>query len=228
MSDLFYHFIRTTWSPPIVVSSRRTLLHRDRVPRKGPFLLATPHFSPYDVALLIKDTPRVLNFVSVKELFVHPLSRWFLSTMHAMPLDRMKSDSPTIRKVLEHLSRGRAVAMFPEGGIRDNETSVLAGGKLKPGLARLARMANVPILPAVVLGARDFHQFKNWLPFKRAKYGVIYGEPVVLKDDAEAELEAFEPRLRKIFQSLAIELAETMKEPELLPEALRGTIPQGR
>ena len=46
------------------LTSSPVVLHKDRARRKGPYLLASTHFSPYDVAVLIYETPRVLDSVS--------------------------------------------------------------------------------------------------------------------------------------------------------------------
>jgi 1-acyl-sn-glycerol-3-phosphate acyltransferase len=211
VKDWFYFLVYAIGVGPMWLSSRPVVLHRQRTRRKGAFILAANHLSPYDVACLIKETPRVLHFVSVTELFQHPLSRWFLSNMGAFPLDRWRPDSGTVRIILDRLAAGRAVGMFPEGSIRDEQTSVFNGGRLKPGVARIARMAGVPIIPTVILGARGYHRALNWLPLKRTRYGINYGEPIVLQDDSEIEPGMFEERLRGILMSLREELLAAMR-----------------
>ncbi|MDB5304304.1 MAG: putative acyltransferase [Phycisphaerales bacterium] len=212
MKDWFYYLVYFLGSQPLLLTSSPVVLHRDRARRKGAYLLAATHFSPYDVACLIKQTPRVLDFVSVVEVFRNPLAAWFLGKMGAFPLDRMKPDSPTVRTVLERLRRGRVVALFPEGHIRTEETSVLAGGSLKTGVARLAKMAGVPIIPCVVVGTRAYHRAAAWLPLRRVRYGIIYGEPIaVLEDPTGPEKAAFEERLRQTYQALFAELKAAMR-----------------
>ena len=215
MKDWFYFLVYFLGSQPMWLTSSPVVLHKDRARRKGPYLLASTHFSPYDVAVLIYETPRVLDFVSVVEVFRHPLSRWFLSKMGSFPLDRWRPDSGTVRTILDRLEKGRVVALFPEGTLRTEETSVLNGGRLKAGVARIARLANVPILPCVIVGTRPYHQLKNWMPFKRIKYGLIYGEPFTLSDDSEAEPKVFEERLRKIYLDLYAELKVAMERPKV-------------
>jgi len=206
----YYFLVYVLGQPPLWITSSPVILHRDRVRRKGAFILAGTHFSPFDVAILIKETPRVLDFVSVIEVFRHPLARWFFTNMGAFPLDRWKPDSVTVRTIYDRLSKGRVIAMFPEGNIRTDETSVLNGGRLKPGVGRIALTAKVPIIPCVLIGARAYHRPLNWLPLKWIKYGLIYGEPIVLKDESETEPRVFEERLRKVYQELHAELLGVM------------------
>ncbi len=214
MKEWFYYLVYFIGCQPMWLTGSPLLLHRDRSRRKGPYILVCTHFSPYDVAILIYHTPRVLDFVSVVEVFRHPLSRWFLSNMGSFPLDRWKPDSGTVRTIIDRLKANRVVAMFPEGNLRTEETSVLNGGKLKAGVGRIAKMAGVPILPCVLVGSRAYHSWKNWMPFKRIKYGLIYGEPFEVATDEETDSKVFEERLRKIFLDLHAELRQAMNERE--------------
>src|SRR5688572_6064556 len=102
---------------PFWVSSRPTVMGIEHARRDGPFIVASNHLSPYDVALLMRHSPRRLDFVSIVEVFRHPLMAWFYSNMNAFPLDRHRGDPKTVRIILDRLERGRVVAMFPEGRI---------------------------------------------------------------------------------------------------------------
>jgi len=183
VSDWYYRLVKIVGTPAFLVSASPVILHRDRAARKGAYILASTHFSPYDVSCLIKDTPRLLDFVSIVEMFKIPWVKWFFTNMNAMPLDRGRVDTVTTRTILDRLSRGRVVAMFPEGRVQDDAGSVLNGGKIRPGVFGLARKANVPILPVVILGTRAYHKSKSWMPGRRTTYAINYGEPIFQMKD---------------------------------------------
>jgi 1-acyl-sn-glycerol-3-phosphate acyltransferase len=187
MSDMFYNLIRFIGRPVFWLSSSPTVLHADRLNGRGAMILAPNHLSPYDVPCLMASTPRKLDFVSVVEFFRNPLSAWFLKGMNAFPLDRGRRDPAATRKILERLERGRTVAMFPEGQIRTAESSLLAGGAFKASVTRLARLANVPIVPCVVLATGAFAKPQAWLPLRRTRYGVNFGEPLHVSRDGDEE-----------------------------------------
>jgi 1-acyl-sn-glycerol-3-phosphate acyltransferase len=84
---------------------------------------------------------------------------------------------------VRHLRAGRVVGIFPEGGLRRGEASVLAGGRMKEGVARLAQIARVPVLPCVVAGGEKFSRWQNWLPLRRTRWAVAYGEPIAAGGD---------------------------------------------
>jgi 1-acyl-sn-glycerol-3-phosphate acyltransferase len=187
MSDIFYNLIRSTGRPVFWLSSSPTVLHADRLKRLGAMILAPNHLSPYDVPCLMASTQRKLDFVSVVEFFRNPLSAWFLRSMNAFPLDRGRRDATATRKILERLARGRTIAMFPEGQIRTAESSVLSGGAFKASVTRLARLANVPIVPCVVLATGAFARPGAWLPLRRTRYGVNFGQPLHVSPDGDEE-----------------------------------------
>jgi 1-acyl-sn-glycerol-3-phosphate acyltransferase len=190
---------------PFWLSSVPTILHRQRVPRRGAFILASNHLSPYDVPVLMRSTPRKLDFVSITEVFAKPWVGWFFGHMNAFPLDRSRADPRTVKVILDRLGRGRVVAMFPEGRIRAQADSVIHGKPFRPGVARIARLAGVPIVPVVVWGSGAYARASGWLPLRRTRYGIHYGEPIAPGDEAETER-----RLAAAYCALFNELAEAM------------------
>jgi 1-acyl-sn-glycerol-3-phosphate acyltransferase len=187
MGDLFYSTIIALGRVPVWVSSRPVVLNREHLPRSGAFILAANHFGAYDIPLLMRHVPRRLDFVSIVEIFRKPLAGWFLSRMNAFPLDRHRADPATVRIILDRLERGRVVAMFPEGRVRAPGESVVHGGTLRPGLTRIARLANAPIVPAVVLNSSAYAKISAWMPLRRTRYGVAFGEPIAVHDEQDAE-----------------------------------------
>jgi 1-acyl-sn-glycerol-3-phosphate acyltransferase len=201
MGDWFYRFVVRTGRFPFWVSSRPVVLHAKRAPRNGPFILAANHTSPYDVPLLMRHTPRRLDFVSITEVFRNPAVAWFFTCMNAFPLDRSRRDSPTVRTILDRLSRGRVVAMFPEGRIVGEAESVVHGAPFRPGVARIAKLAGVPVVPVVIWGSRAYARFASWLPLKRTRYGVIYGEAIEPHDEEPTE-RALADAYRALYEEL--------------------------
>lgn len=209
MGDRFYNLVVTFGRLPFWVSSRPVVLHLDRVPRDGAFLLASNHIAPYDVAVLYRHTPRKLDFVSIVELFSKPFIGWFFGNMNAFPLDRNRVDPKTVRAIIERLERGRVVALFPEGRVRKEEDSIVHGKPFRPGIARLARMANVPLIPVVVWGTTPYRHASSWLPLRRVRYGINYGRPIHVDADADGEAAA-EEKLAAAFPQLYSELRHAM------------------
>ena len=178
MSELFYRTVRAIGTTIFQYASVPRILHAERAALKGAYLLAANHTCPYDAPLLVAATPRIIHWLSIVELFQNPWSRWFLSSFGALPLDRRKTDTVTARQLARLLRSGHVVGIFPEGGMRHDEASVLEAGVIDPGVCKLAQMTDVPVLPCVVLGGEKFCLWKNWLPGARTTWVVAFGEPI--------------------------------------------------
>lgn len=212
MSDLTYWCAYWLCNTPFWHSSRPVVLHADRAARRDGFILACNHFSPFEVPLAIRHCPRNIDFMSIIELRKRWVARWFFALWNTFYLDRSRPDTGAMRQAVDRLTRGRVVGMFPEGHIRTWNDSVLNGGTLKPGIAKLAELSGAPTIPCVILDAAKYLRAFSWVHFKKTRYGVIFGEPIHLRTDLEkdearrtflTELSAAYPRLRE-------ELAEAM------------------
>lgn len=207
MSDHFYKTVRNVGSAIFALSSRPVVIGLEHVPTAGPFILASTHLSAYDVPLLIRHTPRPLDFVSTTEVFRNRFAAWFYGNMNAFPLERSRPDARTVRIILERLRDGRAIAMFPEGAIRSEGNSVISTRRIRPGLGRLAGIAKVPVVPCVVLNSGAYRRAGSWLPLRRVRYGLIYGPPLAPIQDPE--------RLESDY------ILETLRLHTILSESLR-------
>lgn len=191
MSDAFYNFLWCIGSPAFIVSGRPTVINAAVTRRDGACIIASNHQSPYDVPLIIRHAARNVDFVSIVEVFRHKFLGWFYGSMNAFPIDRSRPDSPTIRIILDRLSRGRVIGMFPEGRFRKGPDSVIHTGIIRPGIGRIANLAAAPVIPCVVVGSEQYSRFTSWLPLRRTRYAVAFGEPIDPKlppDEIEKQL----------------------------------------
>ena len=206
MSDFIYEIVCAIGRPVMWMTSRPTILHADRMPRRGPMILASSHLSPFDVPVLMATTPRHLDFLSIVEMqrtfFVGTLFRHMNTTF----LDRTRRDVSAMRSLANKLRDGRAVAMFPEGGIRSESRSVIHGAPFKPGVMKLAALSGAPIVPCVVLGTGAYRKVESWLPLASVKCGVNFGRSIGADD------ENVEGRLASAFVELAAELRARMAQ----------------
>ncbi|HMK64198.1 MAG TPA: lysophospholipid acyltransferase family protein [Thermodesulfobacteriota bacterium] len=104
------------------------------LPAEGTALLIPKHQQWWDVPLLGTFIPRSLHFLAKKELFDHPLSRFYMRRMGGIAIDRgnpLKS-LPTFRSLFPLLEKQAFLVLFPEG--------TYFPGTLGPGKWRLIQM----------------------------------------------------------------------------------------
>ncbi len=186
MNEAFYKIVRLIGRRVFLNASAPRVLHAERAARAGGYILAANHGSPYDAPLIIASNPRVIYWLSIVEIFRNPLVGCFLRCFGAEPLDRSGPDPRTVRHIVRHLRAGRVVGVFPEGGVRAPEESVLQGGALHDGVCKLAQLACVPVLPCVVVGSGKFADWKCWLPGARTRWVVAFGEAIFVREDANS------------------------------------------
>lgn len=202
MADLFYKTVRFIGRHAFWVSSRPTVTGLEHLPKQGPFILAATHQSVFDVPILIRHTPHLLDIVSITEVFRNPLVAWFYGSMNAFPLERSRADPATVRIILSRLAKGRVVAMFPEGRIQAAQASVLHGGKIRRGVGRLAGLSKVPVVPVVILDSGAYLKPTAWLPLRRTRYRVAYGPPIPPTAEPDAIEAALVAAFATLYQSL--------------------------
>jgi 1-acyl-sn-glycerol-3-phosphate acyltransferase len=105
------------------------------------------------------------------------------------------------------------VGLFPEGGIRDGARSLLEGAPLRPGAATLAQIADVPVVPCVILGTDRFYSKKQWLPFRRTPVWIAFGKPISCFPELQKSQarERIESELAAAFKNLYAELREKFR-----------------
>ena len=193
--------------------ARIHVIGRENANRVGGFLLASNHISHFDPFLISLSVRRKIDWMTMAEFFRPPALGFFLRSIDAFPAERDRADLKTIRAAIDRLKTGRIVGLFPEGGIRDGARSLLEGAPLRPGAATLAQIADVPVVPCVILGTDRFYSKKQWLPFRRTSVWIAFGKPIscfpeLQKSEARERIES---ELAAAFKNLCTELRERFR-----------------
>jgi len=155
----------------------------EHIPDTGAVIVAPNHKSSFDppiVGVAIKN--RLVHYMAKAELFKNPMFGWVLRKMGAFPVKRGTVDRMAIKQAVRELKNGHVLGIFPEG-TRIKKDGL---GRFHSGMASLALMTGVPIVPVAVVGTRT-------LPKKKETIAILIGEPVVVEkqkvnDDKVAEL----------------------------------------
>ena len=131
--------------------------HRERLPLRGPAILAANHNSHLDAMVLINLfplglLPKVRPVAAADYFLRNRLMAWFATqVIGIVPLKRKREreDEDLLAPVSEALARGEILLFFPEGSRGEPEKIT----EFKSGLARLAeRHPEVPIIPIFMHG----------------------------------------------------------------------------
>ncbi len=169
----FYDFAR------VVVHAAGRVLWRvhvdgsERVPASGALIIACNHVSLLGPPILGAFCPRKIHYMAKRELFEIPVFGSLIRALGAYPVDREHSAAGAIKRSIEVLREGEAIGIFPEGG-RNPKGEVRA----RSGVALLASIARVPVLPAAIVG--------SGAAMRLAPISVIFGNPLQLNVSEKA------------------------------------------
>ncbi len=152
---------------------------KEHLPQSG-FVLAANHNSNFDPwPLGVPLFPRrYLRFMAKSELFWTPFKQ-FATAAGAFPVRRGESDTEAMETATRLCREGHIVVMFPEGTRRKKGLRKRYQPKAHTGAARIALDADVPLIPAAIVGTDRLGRF--------AQLRVAFGPPVALDDLAGSE-----------------------------------------
>jgi 1-acyl-sn-glycerol-3-phosphate acyltransferase len=190
---LLYLFLRRFFVGPIT-----KLLFRPRVegleniPTTGPALLVSNHLAFFDSVFLPVAVPRQIVFPAKSEYFTAPglkgrLVATFFRSVGQIPIDRSggRASLAALNTGLEILQKGELFGIYPEG-TRSPDGRLYKG---KTGVARMAIVAGVPVIPVAMIDTEKLNPpgtvWPQWLirePGRRGKkitrVQVRFGKPL--------------------------------------------------
>ncbi|WP_076462132.1 lysophospholipid acyltransferase family protein [Limosilactobacillus caccae] len=182
---MLYTFLVRIVNPFLtLINGRAKIYNRENIP-SGNYIIVAPHRTWMDPVLLaLAVWPKKFSFMAKKELFKNPLANKFLRALNAYPVDRKNPGPSAIKKPVTLLKKSDlSTIIFPTGS--------RYSAKLKGGATVIAKMANVPLVPAVYQGPLKFSQL-----FSRQKRHIAFGKPIYvdrkqrLTPEVQADLEA--------------------------------------
>lgn len=158
----------------------------EHVPARGPGVVATNHvgyldfiFAGYGVR---EQERRRLRFVAKREIFDHKVAGPLMRAMRHIPVERGGDTARMMADVRAALDEGDLVGMFPEGTI--SRSFVPLRGR--PGAARMAMEAGVPLVPGAVWGTqRILTKGGSFHATRGAVITVSFGPPVAYDVDED-------------------------------------------
>ena len=195
---LLYRMCRRVGRGIFFCTLRTSVENRRAAEREGGFVLAVTHLSNLEPLCSSALNGRQIDWVARKEFFRRRPIAWFLRAINAIRVDR----------------QGRVVGIFPEGGVRRGKEAAIRGAGIKRGCCSIAIRAGVPVVPCVMLGTDKLNAVKPWLPFRRGRLWVMYGDPIYppagskstrqtreqLADEIRAAFSDLYARMRERFQ----------------------------
>lgn len=174
-------------------------------PEAGGLLIAANHQTYLDPFWISIPIRRPTRYLAWNEALKWPLLGRTLELFGAWPLQLKGGDPTAIRRSLQWLRGGGAVLIFPEGARAEADGEM---DRFKPGAARIALEANVPILPVTIRGAHRVWPRGGRVP-RLGRVEIIYHPLYTVALDAGEDARAC---ARRVSQDLTAIIGAALKE----------------
>lgn len=183
------------------------------------YIFVAPHRTWWDpVYMAFAARPKEFIFMAKQELFDNRIFGWWIKMCGAFPIDRDNPGQKAIKYPVNMLKKSnRSLVMFPSGSRHSQD--------LKGGVAMIAKMAKVKIMPAVYSGPMEL---KGLLASERIDMN--FGNPIDVSDIKRMNNEGIEEvnrRIQEEFDRLDAENATYATDTKLNPLTYIYRIPLG-
>ncbi|HKW50865.1 MAG TPA: (d)CMP kinase [Candidatus Eisenbacteria bacterium] len=184
---------------------RYRVVGRERIPPKGPLIVACNHISFWDPPLVGAWVPRTLHYLAKQELFENRVFGAMLRAYNCIPIQRGPQARSALRGAEGVLDRGGAVLIFPEG------TRSKSGSLLPPraGISHLAAVARAPVVPARISGSNQIRRSM----LRQVEIRLTFGSPMMPPVGAAGSREEGDAFARKVMDAIAALPAGTEEIP---------------
>ncbi|GAB2584312.1 lysophospholipid acyltransferase family protein [Kribbella endophytica] len=165
---MLYMFIRRFLVAPLArLLFRPKVTGLDNIPETGPALLVSNHLAFSDSIFLPVAVPRQIVFPAKSEYFTGPglkgkLVATFFRSIGQIPIDRSggRASLAALNTGLEILGKGELFGIYPEG-TRSPDGRLYKG---KTGVARMAIVAGVPVIPVAMIDTEKVNPPGTMMP----------------------------------------------------------------
>ena len=203
----------------------------ENIPSTGGAVLAINHTSYLDFAFAglpsYRQNRRVVRFMAKDSIWKHPIGGPLMRGMKHIPVDR-NAGSQSFRDAVTALKAGELVGVFPEATM----SRTFEIKEIKSGAARMAKVAQVPMIPTIVFGGQRILGYGH-KDFSRGKtVAITIGEPIVVGrgDDPEDVTVELRQRLKVLLDATIDRYPVPTDGSDLwwLPARRGGTAPEYR
>jgi 1-acyl-sn-glycerol-3-phosphate acyltransferase len=187
--------------PPVLAWFRLYHEHLDRIPARGPAIVACNHISyldPLTNAEAVHRAGRRPRFLAKHDLFRIPVVGTVLRGTHQIPVARGTTrERSSLDLAAAALERGEVIVVYPEGTVTKRPDGLPMEGKT--GAVRLSLRTGVPIIPMASWGSQAVWQKSGRGSLKPGRPILTsVGEPIAAPAGAGAD----DPRVRELTSAL--------------------------
>ncbi|HJB62412.1 MAG TPA: 1-acyl-sn-glycerol-3-phosphate acyltransferase [Candidatus Microbacterium pullistercoris] len=178
---MFYWILKYLVVGPVLKGIFRPwIAGAQNVPKQGAAILASNHLSVIDSVFLPLMLERPMSFLAKSEYFTGKglkgwATKWFMKGTGQIAIDRSggSASEGALNAALQVIGRGDLLGIYPEG-TRSPDGRLYKG---RTGIARMALVAKVPVIPVVMVDTDTMLPIGSSRP-RIMRIGMVLGEPL--------------------------------------------------
>lgn len=181
----WYELAHAALRPPVQLWFRWRYEGAERIPRRGPLVVAANHISyldPIAHALILVRIGRRPRFLAKEELFRAPFVGSVMRGAGQISVARGSGSHEPLQNAVDAVRAGECVVVYPEATVTKNADFTPMKGKT--GIARLALAAGAPVLPIAIWGSAPVWQ-------RGGRRDLTFGRPIWMKVGEPMDLSSF-------------------------------------
>lgn len=185
---MFFSFMRGVVRVVLfIINGPFEIQNKEALPKDENYILVAPHRTWWDpLYMAVAARPKRFAFMAKEELFKNVFLRFILKNCNAFSVNRQNPGPSAIKTPIKILKEtDLSLIMFPSG-TRHSKA-------LKGGMAMIAKMAKVRVVPCVYQGPVTLKGL-----FKREKVVIRFGDPIDLLDIKKLNAEGLQEVERRI------------------------------
>ncbi len=167
-----------------VLGMKLDIVGEENIPLQGGAVLALNHTSYLDFALggvpADRRARRFVRFMAKDSVFRHPIAGPLMRGMKHIPVDR-HDGSVAFETSVAAARAGELIGVFPEATMSRS----LEIKELKNGAVRMAREAEVPLIPMIVFGGHRVLSYDVRDLTRGRTICMTIGRPMAINDDVD-------------------------------------------
>lgn len=207
-----------------VLGMKLDIVGEENIPLQGGAVLALNHTSYLDFALggvpADRRGRRFVRFMAKDSVFRHPIAGPLMRGMKHIPVDR-HDGSVAFESAVAAARAGELIGVFPEATMSRS----LEIKELKNGAVRMAREAEVPLIPMIVFGGHRVLSY-DVRDFTRGRtICMTIGRPISANDDVDEMTDALRSTLSELLDETIHRYPDKQAGAPWIPQRHGGSAP---
>ena len=207
-----------------VLGMKLAIVGEENIPLQGGAVLALNHTSYLDFALggvpADRRGRRFVRFMAKDSVFRHPIAGPLMRGMKHIPVDR-HDGSVAFETAVAAARAGELIGVFPEATMSRS----LEIKELKNGAVRMAREAEVPLIPMIVFGGHRVLSY-DVRDFTRGRtICMTIGRPMTINDDVDEMTHALRSTLSELLDETIHRYPDKPPGAPWIPQRHGGSAP---